>query len=213
MRLREKSICSNLPSFEMSTGGLTEAEIARYSELYKAGNELIRGRILLDKVPLTRFVMPWDRWQLRRAVRKFAAAVEIAPRQWQCHFWIGKALQRLGDKRGAFDAFERARTIEPENLSVLKEAANAALECDQPQLAIAFLRPACNAAPADVVLRHNLALALFLLGEIDEARLLAEQVLKVDRDPMTEWLMGKITDVRLGLIRQPKTWQEALDPD
>lgn len=187
---------------------LTDDAIRRYNDLYKAGNDHIRGLIILDKQPLRSSLFPWEKWRLWRGIRKFRRALEIAPQQWQCHFWMGKAFQRLGASSDAFQAFEEARRLAPDNSSVLKEAANAALEVERPELAVAFLRPACQVAPSDVALKHNLALALFLVGNTKEAEILVREVLATDSDHNSSWLLQQIQDVRRGIESLPRSFGE-----
>jgi tetratricopeptide (TPR) repeat protein len=187
---------------------ISEEAAARYNTRYRRGCDLIRGRIYLDKSPLIGRLSLWDRFCLRRAIAAFRAALEIAPRQWQCHFWIGKALQRLRDMPGTLEAFQVARSLSPENTTVAKEAAVAAIDMSNPGLAVSFLAPAIADNATDAALFHDMAIALLLLGRTGEALVNVEAAARLDPHSSTTRLAQFINEVREGKRSAPRSMRE-----
>src|SRR5438309_2268475 len=148
------------------------------------------------------------RRRLRRGIAQFQSALAIAPFKWECRFWIGKALQRLGHHGEALTWFGDALRQEPENASVAKEAANAALELNEHEIAVAFLRSATTINPKDPTLHYNLALALLLAGHPQDSLQAVSAAARLEAHAQTGWLMGWIEDVLAGRRPCPRTLAE-----
>jgi tetratricopeptide (TPR) repeat protein len=184
---------------------LSDQDVAVYNAYYQRAVKLIRARILIDGERRPAFPGWFARRDLKKGIQLFEAALAIAPHKWECRFWIGKALQRLGDHRNALSWFSEASRQEPDNPTIAKEAANAALELGEADLAIAFLRPATTIASRDAALHYNLGLALLMSGRPREALEATSRSAALTADKMTAWLMGWIEDVLAGRRACPKS--------
>ena len=187
---------------------LSEAAIAAYNACYDRGFERVRSHLLIDGERRTG--NPW--WLARRSLRKgiaeFEAALAIAPDMWECHFWIGKALQRLGEHRDAMSHLSQALLLEPDNPTIAKEAANEALALGEYQTGIAFLRPAVASRPDDPVLHYNLGIQLLLAGKVRDAFNEVTEAARLEAHPATGALLDLIEDVLAGRRRQPRNYVE-----
>jgi tetratricopeptide (TPR) repeat protein len=142
----------------------TEEEADQHNALYKRAMSLIRSRIIIDGESRSATPSWFARRRLRQGIALFQEALRMNPDSWQNRFWIGKALQRLGDHNEAVTWFAEALRIEPDNAVIALEAANEALDLGQYEFAISLLRPAAQANPSHAVLQHNLGVA-FLLSQ------------------------------------------------
>jgi len=187
---------------------LSEDDVRRYNASYQKGLKLIRPEVLIDGERRSRHPGWPARRRLRRGIAQFQSALAIAPFKWECRFWIGKALQRLGHHGEALTWFGDALRQEPENASVAKEAANAALELNEHEIAVAFLRSATTINPKDPTLHYNLALALLLAGHPQDSLQAVSAAARLEAHAQTGWLMGWIEDVLAGRRPCPRTLAE-----
>jgi tetratricopeptide (TPR) repeat protein len=187
---------------------LTQDQIESYNRLYEKGLKLIRPNIFIDGEPQSGRPGWIAKRRLRKGIADFQEALLIAPFAWECRFWIGKALQRLGSHEEAMSWFVDAIKQEPTNTSIAKEAANEALELAQYQLGIAFLRPAVVAKPSDPVLHYDLAIHQLLAGNVDDAYHSLRKSAALESHRMTGRLLRYVEDVRAGRKSRPRTVAE-----
>ena len=182
----------------------TQSQIEQHNRLYTWGLWLIRSEIWIDGEP--RSARPgWiARWRLRRGISLLSKALRINP-SWQNHFWIGKALQRLGDNRKAITWFTEAMRLQPSEPSILREGANVALELQDYDYALALLRAAMEIRPDDATLHHNLGLAFLLAGRPHDAREPLEVALALQPHHGTATLLGICDEVLQGVRSCPRT--------
>ena len=184
---------------------ITEAQAAQYNLRYQRGLQLVRPNILIDGEPQSGRPGWLARRRLQRGIEEFKAALDIAPFKWECRFWIGKALQRLGLFQESMGWFAEALGQEPANPTIAKEAANVALELGQFQAGIAFLRPAVADKPSDPDLHYNLGIHLLLAGRAQDAYRSLQQSARLRAHRDTARLMTYAEVVISGRRTAPRT--------
>ena len=174
----------------------TEAEIERHNALYRRAYSLIRPHIFIDGE--SRSVRPgwFAKRRLRKGIALLQRALRINPGSWQSRFWIGKALQRLGDHRESFSWFSDALRLDQANDSIAKEVAIEALQVGEYPLALTLVRPAAQQNPDDAALQHNFGLALLLCGQVGDAHQVFTRALARQSDQVTARLV-KLTELVL----------------
>ena len=76
----------------------SETEIRKHDRLLLGAYSLIRSEVLIEGEERSVRPSMIARWRLRRGIKKLEKAIRINP-SWQNHYWMGKALQRLGHFR------------------------------------------------------------------------------------------------------------------
>jgi tetratricopeptide (TPR) repeat protein len=186
---------------------LTQLKIDEHNRLYQRGLGLIRQEIVVEGEDRSSRPGWLARWRLRRGIAFLRRALRIHP-SWQNHFWIGKALQRLGDWRGAMSWFSDAHRIDPSQGAVAKEGANVAMELGEYDFAIALLRPAIKASSDDAALRHNLGLVYLLSGRPNDARDILQIALALQPEKTTASLLLITEGVIAGVRPRPINLRE-----
>jgi tetratricopeptide (TPR) repeat protein len=185
---------------------LTEIEAREHNRVYQEGWSLIKGLIVLDGVSLSRKPGWFSRRRLRRALACFGAALQIVPDSWQSLWAMGKIHQRLGEGAEALGCFSRAHQLKPNQPDVAREAGIAATDLGDGPLAVQFTRAAVAAAPNDPGLVSNLALALLINDQVQEAQAAAADALaRAPADRITKTLKGIIDDVAAGVRPRPRS--------
>ena len=187
---------------------ITEEQAKQYNQLVNQSYALVRPHLLIDGEPQRGRPGWFARRKLRRGIEGFKAALAIAPFKWECEFWIGKALQRLGEHGESMTWFTEALRKQPENPIVAKEAANAAFELGEFDLGIALLRPASVAKPSDSVLHYDLAVHLLLSGRPEEAHESLQRALSLEPHHDTRRLIGYVEDILAGRAPCPRSAAE-----
>ena len=186
----------------------TDAQIRRHNKLYGRGCSLIRKHVLIHGESRLAWPSWLARWRLRRGIALFQRALKINPDSWQSRFWIGKALQRLGDHGESMSWFADALRLDPTNTDIALEAGNEALQLGDYRLALAMIRPAAERYPEHAALQHNLGLAQLLGGQAQEAYESFSRAAAVRSDPLTANLVRTARLVLTGERPHPRTLQD-----
>ena len=186
---------------------LTDAEAAEYTEVYQRGSDLLERHInLQDQEPVP---SEEREAELQEGIRLLQRAVAILPTSWPAHWLIGKGHQALGDHQRAYEAFRQAASITQQNADVLRELCLACLDLGKHAEAVAAARLALQIDRSDPGLQANLALALLLDGDINEALDQAEQAAaRSPEDEINRNLLFIIQEVKEGRRRQPTSLAE-----
>ena len=186
---------------------LTEAEAAEYTEAYQRGSDLLEKHIDLqdqESVP-----SEGREAEVREGIRLLQRAVAIQTASWPAHWLIGKGHQALGDQQRAYEAFRQAARLSQKNADVARELSLECLHLGRHAEAVTAARLAMQIKRSDPGLQANLALALLLAGEIDEALDQAEQAAaRSPEDEINRNLLAIIREVKEGRRRQPATLAE-----
>jgi tetratricopeptide (TPR) repeat protein len=186
---------------------LTDAEAAEYTEVYRRGNDLLGKYIDLQDQETTRSEK--REAELEEGIRLLQRAVAILPASWPAHWLIGKGHQALGDHERAYEAFRQAARLTPENADVARELCLTCLHLGRHAEAVTAARLAMQLKRSDPGLQANLALALLLAGDMDEALDQAEQAAaRTPEDEINRNLLAIIQEVKDGRRRQPTTLAE-----
>jgi tetratricopeptide (TPR) repeat protein len=190
---------------------LTDNEIERFNALYEKGCNLQKDLVILDGHPQRRpgFL---GRRKLKESIQAFEEALEIHPASWQSMYFVGKALQALGELDSALTWFVRASQIEPENPSLAKETGLCAARLGKHLAAIRFMRPAATAHPGDAGLQCNIGLSHLMSEQVDEA--VASFSLAVKADPgskMNQKLLNLAEAVARNEVPCPRSEAEILE--
>jgi Flp pilus assembly protein TadD len=187
--------------------GLTAAEEAEYTEVYQKGCGLVKKHMNLhDREPAP---SPATESEVREGIRLLQRAVTIEPSSWPAWWMIGKGHQALDDHPSAYNAFRQATRLCKQNADVPRELCLECLRLGKFAEAVEVARLAVRIKRPDPGLQANLALALLLAGDVDEALDQAEQaVARSPKDEINRCLLAVIQEVKDGRRRQPKTLAE-----
>lgn len=105
------------------------------------------------------------------AERCFAEAARLAPQAWQIHFNLGMCRDRLGQREGAFSAYEAAHRLVPDHLPVLTNLAVNAFHLGKLQLALDLTLRQVALEPANALAYDNLGQIFRQLGQYEGAEL------------------------------------------
>ncbi|WP_417389289.1 tetratricopeptide repeat protein [Gimesia sp.] len=182
----------------------TNAASREHDRLYREGLELINPYIFITG----RDHQPADteaaRDDLARGKEFFRQALEIDPGNGAAWWIIGKAEQVLEDAEAACKAFRNAYQLIQDNPDVAREYMFECLKLGRTKQAIAAARHARTLRPEDMGLAANLALALLIGGELEEAAEVIEvAVAGAPDDPINVHLRQRIAEVRAGKQPQP----------
>ena len=188
---------------------LTDDQAREHNRVYQRGWELIKGELLIaDRTP-SRGPGWLARRRLRQAIECFDAALKIAPQGWQSLWAMGKIHQRLGELPEALGCFARAHQLQPSQPDVAREAGIAASDMGDGPAAVRFTRAAIASKPEDAGLVSNLALALLISGEIEQAKTAAAEAhARAPDDPITRTVHRIVDEVAEGKRPRPKTVRE-----
>jgi tetratricopeptide (TPR) repeat protein len=190
---------------------LTDNEIDSFNALYDKGCGLQKDLVILDGSPRRRpgFL---GRRKLKESIQAFKEALAIHPGSWQSMYFIGKALQALGDLESALTWFMRASKIEPENPSIAKEAGLCAAQLGKHLAAIRFMKPAASAHPRDAGLQCNMGLSYLMSEQVDEAVASFSRAIKADPvNGMNQSLLKLAEAVARKEIPCPRSEAEVLE--
>jgi tetratricopeptide (TPR) repeat protein len=137
--------------------------------------------------------------KIKEAISLLIRCVEIWGGSWNAMWGLGKAHQALGNHMTALGWFERALKIEESNPDVFREATIECLGLGKAEKALEYARKACDLKPEDAGLKSNLALALLLNKEGDDALLTIREACEMNPvDPVSKNVLTFITDVVSG---------------
>ena len=91
----------------------------------------------------------------------------------------------------AQQALEKAMQLEPDNADIPLQAALAAVQCGQPELALRLVNPAVTRHPRSLALRRLQGLILYRQGEYASARAALETAISIERgDALSYFILG-----------------------
>ncbi len=132
-----------------------------------------------------RFLRPpgqFARAKLRMARKLLGIVLSDIPRSWNSLWIAGKIHERLQEYRLALDCFKRGLAANPSQPDLAIEASLAAVYLGAGAEAEEYARIAVTARPTDPGHRADMALALLVAGKPQEAKLAAEEALKLAPD-------------------------------
>jgi len=123
---------------------------------------------------------------------------------------LGKIYQRLGDHERSYQWFLRARSLNPDQPDVAREAGLAAMDAGRVEEALELCLAAVHLSPDDLGLRCNLALAYLLAGDDSNALECASIAANGDPgDDISQNVLAFVRDVRDGRKPRPRKLGDA----
>jgi len=190
----------------MDVSGIGETEASQeHDRLYRAGLDLINPYMQI----VGRETQPVDsetaREELAQGIQLLKWVLEINPGNGSAWWLIGKAEQSLEKTEEAWEAFGHAYRLKDNNADTAREYMYECLKLGKTAPAIAAARHAKDLKPDDMGLVANLALALLIGGELEEAaEAIEEAVAGAPDDPINVNLQQRIAEVRAGTVPQPR---------
>jgi tetratricopeptide (TPR) repeat protein len=188
---------------------MTEPDISpelrdEFNRNYEAAFEILSRHIFIQGSGRTR-VGPLGKKQIKEAILMLQRSVEIWRGSWQSMWGLGKAHQALGNHLSALRWFEKALKIEETNPDVWREATIESLNLGEAEKALTFARKARELKPDDPGLHANLALALVLNKQGEEAmKEIQEACRQNPNDPVSKNVMEFIRDIVSGRKPYPE---------
>ncbi len=112
----------------------------------------------------------------------FEAAAAAAPDNAAAFSLLGICRRRIGERRGAWEAFSTALALDPQDVTALNGVGNHHLEQEDFAAAIDHFRRALAVKPGFSKAQKNLAYTLSLAGEIEPARAAFDRLLDINPD-------------------------------
>jgi len=174
-----------------------EPEIERR---FKAVIERIQPLLTFTGIPKRLGVL--ERRRLAKAIAELEAmASDTRGRIW---WFLGMARRSASDPAGAFEAFERAYRLHPENEAFSRELAAQCLALGRGRQAVVVCERTCTLFPRDAGLRANLAMACLVADDLPRAKAEVQRALEMaPADRITRALATLIDDVIAGTRPRP----------
>ncbi len=153
----------------------SQDDLQRHRLHLSKAHALAQDFLLLGAGPLVGTTTEQVQDSLVRAMEHAESALAIMPDSLPCLFLMGKIYQRLEEPEATLHWFARAVEAAPDDANAQREAGLAALDAGQYERAVTFQRAAARLRPGDCGLRSNLAMALCLAGERQEAAAIARE--------------------------------------
>ena len=177
---------------------------AEHDRLYREGSDLISPYMQLVNRDSMSAEQQTAQQELNRGIELLQQAIAIDPSNWPAHWIVGKAYQALEDSESACDAFEKSFGLHKENADVAREFMFECLKLGRSKKGILAARHAVRLEPENAGLVSNLALALLVGAQLDEASETVVKALEMaPEDEITLNLKKMISEVQSGLIPQP----------
>lgn len=123
----------------------------------------------------------------RDSERLFTHALEVDPHNWVAHENLGVLALSRGDVPGAFDHFQRARSLNPRDALALYNIGYIYSLQARPDLALPFYQEARRFRPGDGRILAALALTLADLGDVPNAVLVSREATAADPQSENTW--------------------------
>lgn len=176
-------------------GGQVES---RHNRIFKKAFGQIMAELGADTTPRAS-ITPAARRRVLHAIGQLDRVLEMNPQNWSALWCQGKGYQACDDHSAALERFMRARSINPRQPDVAREASISAMECGEIALALDCSYAALSMRPSDPGLLSNLALALLFAGRADEANGVIDESLRIaPNDPATLTAQRFISEVLSG---------------
>ena len=182
-----------------TTPQLDPAHAAQLDATLKRANDLVRAHILGPPKQLGAL----DERNVKEGAALFQWVIQAAPHAWSAMWTLGMALRALREHEQALECFRRAYALNPGARDVGREYAGQCAIVGETAEGLHISRELHARFPDDVGLQSNLALALLIGGDLDEALAVAQAASRRDpNDPITRNLVGYIQAVKSG--RKPR---------
>jgi tetratricopeptide (TPR) repeat protein len=186
------------------SGVEASAKTLEHNRLYKEGSDLISPYMQL----VNRASKSADRQSaqadLERGIELLNQAIAINPANWSAYWIIGKAHQTLGNSESACDAFGKSYGLHKANADVAREYMFECLNLGRAAKGIVAARHAVTLEPENAGLVANLALALLIGGQLEEAAATVTKAMAIaPDDEICHNLKQMIADVQAGRRPQP----------
>ncbi|HTH23746.1 MAG TPA: tetratricopeptide repeat protein, partial [Vicinamibacterales bacterium] len=153
-----------------------------------------------------------------RAEELLKAAVAAAPDDWRSHFTLGLFYYRSANYTGAISAWERARTLSPDNMVVLANLGGVFHAVDRTDDAATVFQRALEIEPRSSIY-NNLATMRFFQGRLADAAAAFEKAIELNPGyslywgnlgDTYRWMPGKEAKAREAFTTAIKLAQEGL---
>ena len=121
-----------------------------------------------------------------RAEELFRAAVAATPDDWRSHFTLGLFYYRSANYNSAIGAWERARTLSPDNMIVLRNLGGAFHAVDRTDDAATIFQRALEIEPQPSIY-NNLATMRFFQGRLADAAAAFEKAVELNPGYYLYW--------------------------
>ncbi len=182
-----------------------------FTDYYKLGAELVQSYIELDGAG--RRVQGIYNWEGRRAAERGIEYLKIATitdsGNWAADWFLGKAYQALADHANSYGYFKSAHRMNPGEDFVCRELSRECPELGKTEEGVSIAQTNVKLSPGKPELACNLGVALFLNGDLEEAKCLLQQIRdQAPDDPIPGKLLAIIAQVQSGKRKQPRTLGE-----
>ena len=190
--------------------------------------ELEEAKSLDDDAKLQRaseLLSPYVKFKTRGALpdvefqdREIAEGLELLrefledhPENWSAHWLLGRTLRLKEDNEQSCDALAEAFRLQKNEFEVARDYARSCLALGRVEAGLAAARRCRTLDPNNVDAKGNLAVALLLAGEWDQAEQLIEEALEDEpNDLINQNIARVIQEVKTGERAQPKTLSDCL---
>jgi Flp pilus assembly protein TadD len=125
-------------------------------------------------------------------IKHLMRVVEAEPLHWPAMWALGRALTSLRRLVESNHVFCCAFQVNPNDLNVGRELGLSSLRLGNSEIGKIVLQEICNRFPSDHSLVANLALAKWMVGELEEALNAVDRSLEIKNDEITLALKQKI---------------------
>jgi tetratricopeptide (TPR) repeat protein len=137
------------PPVKGAPSNLSSRDASRFAALCGKAHDLAADLFIDHEKPWPDPPGDHERSRLEKAADHFRKALEIDPRSLECHFFISKVHQRLGDLGTAVQVLLDARVLDPYNVYLATELAINAPRMSDIATALEVLQFAVIACPGD----------------------------------------------------------------
>ena len=184
-------------------------QMQEHNRLFQEGSSLVSSHMQLADRPTGDVDPNKVRTELERGIELLRQAAAINPANWSAHWIIGKGHQALGDSESAYEAFGKSFELHKGDANVAREYMFECLNLGHAEKGIYAARHATKLEPDNPGLVANLALALLIGGELEEAAEIVQQAIDLaPDDEITRNVQKVISAVRTGSRPQPKTMSD-----
>jgi tetratricopeptide (TPR) repeat protein len=152
-----------------------------FNKIYKRANERVHHFVFLDNFRTKNLRLTlWQRLLISLSIFDFKRCIKHIPNHWPSMFLLGKIYQRINKFEIALNWFEKAYSIEKNNIDVLREASLSCLHIHNIDSAIYYSAESLKLDSTNHTLLANHAMNL-LIGHYDgEAKEYIQKALKIN---------------------------------
>ena len=180
-----------------------------HNDLYREGIALIGPYLVLSDAPAKDPSSPSAQKELKRGITLLRRAVDLYPDNWEAFWVMGKGYQALRQREDAYQCFQRAYSINPNNPDVGLEYVAECIAIGKGDEAVEIARGISEGNPNDVGLLSNLGLAYLIAGNVDKALEVTRKAMEMQpEDSVIKNLLSLIQNVQEGKIERPTKWSD-----